>query len=216
METETQWARTLGAMTDDDVVATLMAELRKMYTPRAARRLSQSPPLGAQKLPTFERRIAQIFRFPGAPEPTASVVARMNDNAFQRGGFSFMPPGGSAALRRSLWEPLAGGRVLLAGEHTSDLHAGTVHGAVVSGRQAAAQARVAMRGEPASAVAAAAEAYVEEYRARLYRANYGDDDEAVRSAADSLAGWGGLGGGAQQAADGQERQEDEELWDRNP
>ena len=80
-------------------------------------------------------------------------MARLGENVFQRGAFTFMPPRETSELQRRLWQPLAAGRVFLAGEHTSVLHAGTVHGAVVSGRQAAAQVRAAMRGEPVVAAA---------------------------------------------------------------
>ena len=147
--------------------------------------------------------------YPGAPAPTATVVARLGENVFQRGAFTFMPPRETSELQRRLWQPLAAGRVFLAGEHTSVLHAGTVHGAVVSGRQAAAQVRAAMRGEP---LVAAAERFHEQYRERLYRANYGDDHEDER-----WYFWGGLGGGGQDAAsEGDDDDPEEEVWDRNP
>ena len=148
--------------------------------------------------------------YPGAPTPTATVVARLGENVFQRGAFTFMPPRETSELQRRLWQPLAAGRVFLAGEHTSVLHAGTVHGAVVSGRQAAAQVRAAMRGEP---VVAAAERFHEQYRERLYRANYGDDDEDER-----WFFWGGLGGrgGQDAASEGDDDDPEEEVWDRNP
>ena len=147
--------------------------------------------------------------YPGAPAPTATVVARLGENVFQRGAFTFMPPRETSELQRRLWQPLAAGRVFLAGEHTSVLHAGTVHGAVVSGRQAAAQVRAAMRGEP---LVAAAERFHEQYRERLYRANYGDDHEDER-----WYFWGGLGGGGQDASsEGDDDDPEEEVWDRNP
>jgi polyamine oxidase len=118
--------------------------------------------------------VAELRRmFPDAPQPTAHVVYRLANNSFQRGAFTYMPAGGTSQWQQELALPLAGGRLMFAGEHTSVLHAGTVHGAIVAGRQAAAQARAAMRGAEPSA---AGMSYFEDYRERLYRANYGDDD----------------------------------------
>ena len=67
-----------------------------------------------------------------------------------------------------------------------------------------------MRGEP---VVAAAERFHEQYRERLYRANYGDDDEDKR-----WFFWGGLGGrgGQDAASEGDDDDPEEEVWDRNP
>ena len=118
--------------------------------------------------------------------PSGHVIARLGQNAFQRGAFPYPPTGGPHALHQALAAPLARGRLLFAGEHTSALHAGTVHGALVSGRRAAAQARAAMAGADAARGGAA---YEEEYTRKLFDEIYDDDDD---------------GGG------------DEEEWDRNP
>ena len=132
---------------------------------------------------------------------------------YQRGGFSYVPPRVHPSLHRALEAPLAGGRLLLAGEHTSEDHAGTVdgalascslpprltyllpsslltqvHGALVAGRQAAAYVRAAARG----AGAVEGRRYTEEYRARLDANNYGEEQ------------------------DGGEEEGDEFGWDRNP
>lgn len=127
--------------------------------------------------------------FPSAPRPDGHVIARMGANPFQRGGFSYMAPGGSHELHRQLAAPLAGGRLLLAGEHTSAMHAGTVHGALISGRRAAAHARAALYRVDAARVSAAGEEYEAAYAERLWHTNY----------------------------DGQpESEEGEDTWDRNP
>ena len=157
METETHWARALAAMTDEQVVSAVMAELRRM--------------------------------FPGAPQPSAAVVARLGNDTFQRGAFSYLEAGTTHELHQQLSVPLASSRLLFAGEHTSALHAGTVHGAVISGRQAAAMVRAAIAGaEPLSAGLK----FINEYQDRLFRSNYGDDD------------------------DDDEDENDEYSWNRNP
>jgi monoamine oxidase len=85
--------------------------------------------------------------FPAAPWPTAFVVARLGNDSFQRGGFSFMPTHGSEDLHTRLAAPLYGRRLYLAGEHTSSIHPGTVHGAIVTGRLAAAHVHGTMCGD---------------------------------------------------------------------
>ena len=142
METETETARALAALTDKELLAAVLAQLRKM--------------------------------FPHAPLPVASVVARLSDNPFQRGGFTFMPTGGTKELHGALAQPLSNGRLLLAGEHTSALHPGTVHGAIVSGRRAAAQALAAMRGEDP---AAGGVRFEDEYTETLFRRIYDETQE---------------------------------------
>ena len=156
METESAYARTLAAMSDAAIVRAVTETLRTMF--------------GATTV----------------PEPTGHIVYRMGNNSFQRGGFTYMPVGATHELHRTLATPLANGRLVLAGEHTSSLHAGTVHGALVSGRRAAAHVRAAMR---KADVMAAGEEEEERYRARLFASIYSGDD----------------GGGGE-----------EEEWDRNP
>ena len=77
METETGHARSLAALSDAEVVERVVDELRKMY--------------GADKVPA----------------PTGSIVARLKNNSFLRGGFTHMPTGGTHELHRALAEPLA-------------------------------------------------------------------------------------------------------------
>jgi polyamine oxidase len=55
-----------------------------------------------------------------------------------RGSASYVPVGGDPEGRRVLARPV-NARLVLAGEHTSDAHPGTVHGALSSGRRAARQ-----------------------------------------------------------------------------
>ena len=144
METETGHARELATMSDPQIVQVVVDELRRMF--------------GADQVPS----------------PVGAVVARLGNNSFQRGGFTFMPPGCTHELHRILATPLANGRLIMAGEHTSSLHAGTVHGAIVSGRRAAAHARAAMRGRD---VLAGGEEYEEAYKAELFRSIYDEDRE---------------------------------------
>ena len=144
METESTHARTLAAMSDAQVVRYVLVELGRMFGAAAV------------------------------PAPTGHIVARLGSNRFQRGGFSFLQTGSTHALHTALAEPLAGGRLLLAGEHASSLHAGTVHGAIVSGRRAAASVRAAMRGADA---VAAGEAFETEYREKLFALIYNRDEE---------------------------------------
>ena len=144
METESTHARTLAAMSDAQVVRYVLDELGRMFGAAAV------------------------------PAPTGHIVARLGSNRFQRGGFSFLQTGSTHALHTALAEPLAGGRLLLAGEHASCLHAGTVHGAIVSGRRAAASVRAAMRGADA---VAAGEAFETEYREKLFALIYNRDEE---------------------------------------
>ena len=82
--------------------------------------------------------------------------------------------GGTHQLHTTLGRPLAGGRLVLAGEHTSALHTGTVHGAIVAGRKAAAYVRAAARGRD---VEAAGQHYEDEYTKRLFDDIYSDDDD---------------------------------------
>lgn len=123
-------------------------------------------------------------------EPVGHVIARLGQNPFQRGAFTYMPTGATHQLHTTLGAPLAGGRLLIAGEHTSALHAGTVHGAVVAGRKAAAHALAAMAGGDAMR---GGELYEEEYTRKLFTQIYGSN------------------GGIEE--DGAE---EEEEWDRNP
>ncbi len=76
--------------------------------------------------------------FADVPEPIASTCTNWGGDRWARGAYSFVPVGASAgdmdALAARFSPTLA-----IAGEHTSARYFGTVHGALVSGRQAAAQ-----------------------------------------------------------------------------
>ena len=126
--------------------------------------------------------------FGNVPTPTKWLVSRPDSNPFQRGAWSYAPVGvDSATLRQRMRETsLAGGRLLLAGEHTSELHPGTVHGAVVSGRHAAHRMLAAAAGKANSDLG-----YLNGYLDKLLAA---------------------IGGGG----DGDDDDVDEFAWDRNP
>jgi monoamine oxidase len=70
------------------------------------------------------------------PDPVAAVVTRWGRDPFARGAYSFLAVGSSADDRAALGEPL-GPRLILAGEATSVRHPSTVHGAWLSGIDAA-------------------------------------------------------------------------------
>ena len=128
--------------------------------------------------------------FPSAPDPIGHVVARLSELPFQRGAFSYMPVGGDPSLHGALSAPLFSSRLVLAGEHTSALHPGTVHGAIVSGQAAAAQVRGAACNRPY-----AGEDFARAYQARL---------AALEPSDAGQEGEGPPGAGAEWA------------WDRNP
>lgn len=72
------------------------------------------------------------------PDPEATQITRWRSDRFARGSYSFHAVGSSPADRRAL-AATEYGRIHFAGEAQSDLHPGTVHGAVLSGREAAAR-----------------------------------------------------------------------------
>jgi polyamine oxidase len=76
----------------------------------------------------------EILRALGAPPPIAWIATQWHLDPFALGAISVVPPGGTSAdfdaLRRRA------GRLLFAGEATSRVYRGTVHGAYVSGQQA--------------------------------------------------------------------------------
>lgn len=78
---------------------------------------------------------------PGAPvaEPTAFVVTRWAADPWAGGSYSFLARGSTPEDRRILASPVAD-RMLFAGEASSSDFPATVHGALLSGRDAAAQA----------------------------------------------------------------------------
>ena len=72
-----------------------------------------------------------------APDPVAAQITRWRSDPFARGSYSFHAVGSTPEDRRALARTESG-RVHFAGEAQSDLHPGTVHGALISGRNAAA------------------------------------------------------------------------------
>ena len=90
-------------------------------------------------------RLKEMFPNDCPTMPERYIVHRGETNAFQRGAWSYTPTGAPGVTLRRAFHHTADSswastpRLVLAGEHTSELHPGTVHGALVSGRQAAHQ-----------------------------------------------------------------------------
>lgn len=72
------------------------------------------------------------------PDPTGALISRWRRDAFARGAYSYLPPGASGDDYDALAASVAG-RLFFAGEATSRQYPGTVHGAWLSGRKAAAE-----------------------------------------------------------------------------
>lgn len=72
------------------------------------------------------------------PDPVGSLVTRWATDPFSRGSYSFLAVGASPRDRQAL-TVASGGRLWLAGEHTSVDHPAMTHGAFESGRRAAEQ-----------------------------------------------------------------------------
>ncbi|HEV7351735.1 MAG TPA: FAD-dependent oxidoreductase [Brevundimonas sp.] len=75
------------------------------------------------------------------PAPVAVQVTRWAQDPLALGAYSFNAVGTGAATRRALAGPDWDGRLIFAGEAAAAEHPGTVHGALLSGRAAAALAR---------------------------------------------------------------------------
>jgi monoamine oxidase len=73
----------------------------------------------------------------------ASRAVVWETDPWARGGYAFYHPGFDPRLRA--WLPRPAGRVLFAGEHTSEEWQGYMNGAVESGRRAAAEVRALTR-----------------------------------------------------------------------
>lgn len=86
-------------------------------------------PNGSLPEPTTGRRV---------PEPLAMVRTSWSTDPWARGSYSFLPVGADPALRDDLAQPIDG-RLFFAGEATSGTAPATVHGALESGRRAAAE-----------------------------------------------------------------------------
>ena len=72
----------------------------------------------------------------GVPEPKAFLRTRWGADPFARGSYSFLAVGATPDDRDALAEPV-GEHLYFAGEATHRGHAGTVHGALLSGKAAA-------------------------------------------------------------------------------
>ena len=73
----------------------------------------------------------------------ASHMVTWEEDEWSRGGYAMFDPQFAAALRQGLARPA--GRVLFAGEHTSDKWQGYMNGAIESGQRAAAEVRALVR-----------------------------------------------------------------------
>lgn len=71
-----------------------------------------------------------------APDPVATQITRWRRDPFARGSYSFHATGSGPGDRRALARPDTG-RLYFAGEATQHRYPGTVHGALISGREAA-------------------------------------------------------------------------------
>ena len=85
----------------------------------------------------------------GVPDPEAWTITRWRADPFARGSYSFLAVGSSPDDRRALAAPV-GDRLFFAGEATSVDNPATAHGALTSGRDAAAA--VAEVAEPGATV----------------------------------------------------------------
>jgi monoamine oxidase len=87
--------------------------------------------------------VEEVVRALGAPAPIASTATEWHRDPFALGAIAVVPPGGTSddfdALRKRT------GRLLFAGEATSQAYRGTVHGAYLSGQHAAFDLEVLMK-----------------------------------------------------------------------
>lgn len=72
------------------------------------------------------------------PAPIAAQISRWSVDPFAQGAYSFLAPGTSPKTRKALAGADWDGRLLFAGEATEPDYPSTAHGAVLSGRRAAA------------------------------------------------------------------------------
>jgi monoamine oxidase len=83
-------------------------------------------------------RVLRTIYGKNIPNPINYLITRWQSDPFSRGSYSCLPPGASILDRQILSEPIAN-KLFFAGEATSKDFAATVHGALLSGRQAARQ-----------------------------------------------------------------------------
>lgn len=93
---------------------------------------------------------------PTPAAPTTFARTRWGDDPFALGSYSYLPPGATNDDRRALAAPVDH-RLFFAGEATELLYPATVHGAIMSGRRAAAEViEVADDGAPVVVIGAGA------------------------------------------------------------
>ena len=73
----------------------------------------------------------------GIPDPAGSQISRWRQDPFAHGSYSFIPVGTCGKDRQALSGTDWDGRIAFAGEAVSHEHPSTVHGALITGRQAA-------------------------------------------------------------------------------
>ena len=88
-----------------------------------------------------EEAVVHELRWLGRPTTLiASQVVTWEDDPWSRGGYAYFDP--AFDPRDRAWLARPAGRILFAGEHTSDRWQGYMNGAIESGRRAAAEARL--------------------------------------------------------------------------
>lgn len=76
--------------------------------------------------------------WPSAPNPIKSYVTKWGKDPFSRGSYSYTTPRMEfIQVHKGVGAPVARGRIRFAGEHTSVKFPATVHGAYISGQEAA-------------------------------------------------------------------------------
>ncbi len=106
--------------------------------------LTRAGPRAAEDFTRGELRRMLGGRVDRALRPGAALITGWGTDPLFEGAYAFARPG-HAAARRRLAEPLADGRLLIAGEATHETLAGTVAGAWLSGEAAAATVLRAVR-----------------------------------------------------------------------
>ena len=71
------------------------------------------------------------------PDPVGQVITRWGQDQFSLGSYSFSGVGSEEPADRKTLAATVAGRLFFAGEHTSHLYFATVHGAYLSGLDAA-------------------------------------------------------------------------------
>jgi monoamine oxidase len=100
-----------------------------------------------QDILTSEGAQGFVRRLEWVGTPTSLLASRCitwESDPWARGGYAFFDPGFDPQLRS--WLPRPAGRILFAGEHTSDRWQGYMNGAVESGRRVAAEIRALATG----------------------------------------------------------------------